>query len=424
MNATNRIRRGLTLTELLIVISIIVLVTGVMVPLVQPLLKGQDTREAARITNVFFASAQARATQLGRPVGVWLERAAHEPDAPNPGEWYAAYKMYLAEQPEPYAGDTFDARVFFLQDLMSAGGSRPPQYTVVADPGTCDSALNLVQPGDFIQFNFRGERFLITSVSMAGVTNQGKQVAFTFRYLPKHRATLLKYLNQDRAYANLKAAGFNPQVAGQPFQIFRVPQKTSSTPTELPSKVAIDLSLSGIGDSALALRGNPVNPFDFAGTSGFEPITPEHDVVIMFSPNGGLDKIYYVGHEQGIPTHVRLFRGAEEEFAPMSNAPLVASSVRVVGPVSLMVGRAAKVGYSAGDSPTVQTGSNALGEGNLLDLSNLWITISDQSGKVTSAPNLGAPTGVNVAGMAAGDWFNVIGYARSLTKSSEPMGGR
>ncbi|MEZ6118972.1 MAG: hypothetical protein R3C28_20715 [Pirellulaceae bacterium] len=82
------------------------------------------------------------------------------------------------------------------------------------------------------------------------------------------------------------------------------------------------------------------------------------------------------------------------------------------------------MGYSAGDSPTVQTGSHDLGEGNLLDLSNLWITISDQTGKVTSAPNLGAPTGVSIAGISAGDWFNVISHARSLTKSSEPMGGR
>ena len=75
-------RRGLTLTELLVVVSIMVIVAGALVPMVQPLLKGRNPREAARQLNVMIAGAQARAMATGRSVGIWLERAAHEPNDP------------------------------------------------------------------------------------------------------------------------------------------------------------------------------------------------------------------------------------------------------------------------------------------------------------------------------------------------------
>ena len=54
--ARRSVPRGLTLTELLVVVSIVVVVSATLVSLVQPVLRGQQVREAARELNVYLAA--------------------------------------------------------------------------------------------------------------------------------------------------------------------------------------------------------------------------------------------------------------------------------------------------------------------------------------------------------------------------------
>ena len=68
-----RARRGMTLVELLMVVVILALLMVVAVPMVRPAFRDRKVREAARQINAFF-TAQARAAEMGRPVGVWIER--------------------------------------------------------------------------------------------------------------------------------------------------------------------------------------------------------------------------------------------------------------------------------------------------------------------------------------------------------------
>ncbi len=157
-------RRGLTLTELLVVVSIVILLAGILVPLMQPILQGQNTREAARQINVFLAGAQAHAVEQGRPVGVWIERATHDPTA-LPEKWFTAYKLYLAEQPLPYTGDLNNAVVF----MFDQNAGKPAIWSVLFWPGCCDGALNQVRPGDLIQFEYRGPLYPICESSGGGV---------------------------------------------------------------------------------------------------------------------------------------------------------------------------------------------------------------------------------------------------------------
>ena len=100
-------RRGLTLIELLMVISIMTILMVIAIPLIRPAFKDRYVREAARQVSTFFAGAQARAADLGRPVGVWIERI----DNTELGSRHAA-RLYMAEVPPGFHRDPVEfARV-------------------------------------------------------------------------------------------------------------------------------------------------------------------------------------------------------------------------------------------------------------------------------------------------------------------------
>ncbi|MGA2799145.1 MAG: prepilin-type N-terminal cleavage/methylation domain-containing protein [Thermoguttaceae bacterium] len=97
-------RRGVTLVEMLIVISIIVILTVASLKLVAPA-DERRVREAARAVNVYISSARNRAIEIGRPCGVIFRRA-------NAGNFPTASTVLdQCEVPPTYAGDTTDAVV-------------------------------------------------------------------------------------------------------------------------------------------------------------------------------------------------------------------------------------------------------------------------------------------------------------------------
>ncbi len=104
----------MTLVELLVVVTISVLLLASAVPLMRPALKDAQLRESTRQLNVMCAMAKARAREIGRPVGIQIERSA-------PGS-NAAFEVHMAETPPPYTGDFVDA----LADLVDDVPSNPP----------------------------------------------------------------------------------------------------------------------------------------------------------------------------------------------------------------------------------------------------------------------------------------------------------
>jgi hypothetical protein len=154
-------------------------------------------------------------------------------------------------------------------------------------------------------------------------------------------------------------------------------------------------------------------------------LTPEHDIVIMFSPQGGLDHVYYISHEQ---------------IGTFAEKPL--------GNLSLLVARDDRIGKDlAGQSniivPAVspdvfedpaqfktfqqqfyeQNIKGPMGEASLADQTNLWVTISSHSGRVFSAPNRGFPSGWNISGQRL-DARGFIRDARFLADQGQSVGGR
>ena len=104
--------RAMTMIELLVVITIILVLTGVMIPTIRYQYRNRALREAERQLNAFIGSAQARAQQLGRPVGIWIDRFSESETLI--GANYAV-AIYIAEIPRPYTGETRNELVRVVQ---------------------------------------------------------------------------------------------------------------------------------------------------------------------------------------------------------------------------------------------------------------------------------------------------------------------
>ena len=68
--------RGMTLVELMMVISIMTILMAVAIPLIRPAFQDRQLREASRQINAFFAGAKARAAETGRPLACGSRRMA------------------------------------------------------------------------------------------------------------------------------------------------------------------------------------------------------------------------------------------------------------------------------------------------------------------------------------------------------------
>ncbi|MCH2129770.1 MAG: prepilin-type N-terminal cleavage/methylation domain-containing protein, partial [Pirellulaceae bacterium] len=151
VETSRRTRRdGLTLIELLVVVAILVALVGITATTIRPLQEGRDIREAARSVNAFLAAAQARAMELGRPVGVWLKRMPNNPNL--------VLELYVAEVPSPYTGD----------DMISSASVHETNKNIVtlknvSRPGTGtgnESYVNITKD-DFIRFGYKGPFYRI-----------------------------------------------------------------------------------------------------------------------------------------------------------------------------------------------------------------------------------------------------------------------
>ncbi len=237
---------GLTLVELLVVVTIMVMLTVFAVPVLTPSLESRRVREAARQINVYLSQARNRAIEKNQPVGVWFQR--------RQGQNQAVTALFMAEESAPYGGADWNSRI----QVTPTSGNQAKVAFLSDPPGEDPVSAGLVRPGDRIQLNFQGPIWEITGI--AGNT-------WTFRLLspsgtPTPRAP-----------------------AGLPFQIFRQPQpqRSLASPLNLPVTLAIDTQWSGIG------VGDWANIFAPASDTDTNPI------VIMFSPTGEVKSVWYQG---------------------------------------------------------------------------------------------------------------------------------
>lgn len=263
-----KLRRGMTLVELLVVITILVIMIGLAIPIMRPNLRDRGLREASRQLNTYVTLAKARAAEKRRPVGLYIKR---DPTFPN-----TAYQIYLAETPLPYSGQTQDERAD-LRDMDNDG---------FADTATISDPSNLVQAGDLIQFDYKGPLYRIISAS-GGVLTFTPEDTSTRRPLPNPKTI---------------APG-----SGARYQVFRQPVRSGTNPLELPNGIVIDLQFSGVG------------------ATGNEMASATGDIVIMFEPNGSVSRVY--GFSPAQLGTIHLLVGRLEQTSDLNGAPTTANLI-------------------------------------------------------------------------------------------------
>ncbi len=107
----DNLRRGMSLIELLVVVAILGLLTVVVVPNIANTGDRRKVREAARQVSSFIAGAQARAIGSRGGAGIWIDPLENRIASDDGLEHIVALDFAIAEVPEPYAGETTDARV-------------------------------------------------------------------------------------------------------------------------------------------------------------------------------------------------------------------------------------------------------------------------------------------------------------------------
>lgn len=243
-----RNRRAVTLLELLIVMTIMLMVTAAAIPIMMPALQNRRMREAARLTSSFISGARARAIESGHPVGVMFERFNGLP---------MAMQLSYVEVPPPYAGDLLTSKV-----NIAVAGVYPTQTAEITGFATGDNLwIGQLRYGDRVKLDFKGAEYTLSSQATLPDPKTGEVVAAPSGAVHWYLVGSSP-INLPPTYA-----------AGVAFQIIRQPIRSSATPLQLPDTTVVDLMQSGMGASGVFPPPVPFNP------------------IVMFSPNGTVDSV-------------------------------------------------------------------------------------------------------------------------------------
>ncbi len=372
------VRRAATLVELVVVIGILAILLAVAIPVLRFDSEDRKLREGARELTAFIERAKARAVEIGRPAGIWIERQAATTVGAKQG-----VRVFLCETPPTFSGSTESSRVvvanpsnvpgmpagfLFFNDAEFSSGITPT--TISLDR---QIILSRVPPGGLfrIRFDHRAPDYWVERVEDNSGSLQLMIVSFVS--VPDFiRAA-------DPAFA--VSNGLNPLANGMPFTVLFPPRRVTGRSIEFPRDVVIDLSVSGMTASG----------FHFAPTTVPDP----RPVLIIFSPRGNIDAVTF---------STVLTPGQPPEMV----------TIPPIGHVFLMMGRGSKLVTPAGGGPFSD---------NVRDASTIWVAINHLSGKVTTAENVDITTSnVPPPPSPPPGWPLVV--ARELARTSVRMGGR
>ncbi len=377
--------RGVTLIELMVVITIIVILLGVAVPLIKPALGDRKLREASRQVAMFLELAKSRAAETGRAHGVIFHRDAGSADTTNTSSpdtnlnGVHCFQMSLAAAPRPFSGD--DGA---LVSIVTSGGNTIASFNTdtSSTAGAANSQLPLfiersfIKAGDSIRINYRGPLYRITGISPLPTGN------------PPRYSTMSPPTTIDLAIALPTGSGASlPPVSGTsyPYQIIRQPVASIGSPQELPTGIVIDTMHSGFSSGTLQQLGpqfggstsrlGNLAPWPSNSSTG-QSDSSNVQIAIMFDPDGRVETVYSAYHVIGTVA-------PNERWVIRGEVPL--------SPVHLLIGRQNQTMYDAASATATDVAAN-----NLQDPSTLWVTVNQLTGRISTSENAAFGGGLSI----------------------------
>ncbi|MCL2347211.1 MAG: prepilin-type N-terminal cleavage/methylation domain-containing protein [Planctomycetaceae bacterium] len=433
---------GLTLVELLVVISIIGIVLAASVPMIKPMLESNKVRDGADAVATYLNQARARAIEEGRCVGVRFER--YTTIKMNDGSDYypyngAALVMRQVAVPTAYCGFTEGVRVavdasngipldnsgnpiltkgrlYFY--TWNRGSDTIPAYWEaenLANGSELSFWGKLIQDGDLIQFDAQGPKYKIKWTKDGSgnkvypyivAVNAGDDAMKDQNFADNNWNEFPYKLNQlgdagddaNQGFAEPKLFTYNttpPTPNPVTFQVFRQPQQGNAVPTMAPPVVmpygtVVDLDSSGMGENFYnekysLVSGNEM--LEIAATGNTNKVV--RDDFCAFGPRdknavtimflpSGGVDKVYYGNHQ-----VANPNDAEQDFLDGSKGKIPSS------PIFLCIGIWERSGFwegsgnqwSVADTYLPESGNPEL-KRNYDDMKNYWVTVFPKNGLV------------------------------------------
>ncbi|TWT88982.1 hypothetical protein Mal64_24730 [Pseudobythopirellula maris] len=454
----------MTLVELLVVAVIVTILISSAIPVLSPAGDDRLLREGSREVNAYLSAAQSRAIQTGRPQGVMLKRLSV--DTLNGEDNGVCIELLTVEAPPPYAGFTSGSlcrvarRIHptapYLLQFVQHGvvetddrlprnldhASVPPRFLRPGDEVTVFGAHYRLLAGDGSGTVGIDTTTVRTGEAAAnGYFSQpaGSTRSYAAELIEDGPALAINYDadgNEFQSVEALIASGVAPTspywTAGAPYKIHRQPTASPAPPLQLPTGAAIDLQASGFATSDKLYT--PGHAWDDAEQEYRLATTSP---MIMFAPDGSVDRIYYSRQPRGALVN--------PNAVGYPGAPIVSESVREN--IALLIGLRDAIPApptelrSSTDTPKesrndpVLLSADRFEDANLTDLpapdyerftrqynwlnlDSRWVVIGGRTGTIRTVENAFVPP------TFTGDFDSQIIQAQSLVREAASSGGR
>ena len=251
-----RQRSGMTLIELLVAVSILVIIAAILVPQLRFASADRNIREASRMVASLFAEASQRAINDG-VAGVVIDRNPNIME--DDGIAYAGTSMFILREIPRYTGDDETAMTAGLVDTGT------PLLAVLIPLPREQEDLDIIRIGDQISFGDQTQvRFLIGGLN----DNQPGQLRILFE----------------------RSAFGEPPINPSKFIIHRQPRRLVSSRIDLPTGYLVDLRCSGeVGPTGAFFAQAP----DATGSVSY-----------IFNGRGSIDRFFFTNSAGGLATGI------------------------------------------------------------------------------------------------------------------------